>query len=70
MTATIIRLRQRNDPVFRAMAAQLIAAYFHDGDAALMAHYCRHRLDKRGPVYARRLVQAVQDLIDEAGSPR
>jgi hypothetical protein len=64
MSATVIKLQRRSDPAFRAMAEQLLAVYFRDGDEAFLAD-CR-RLDKHGP----RLAQAIRDLLDEAGSPR
>jgi hypothetical protein len=69
VTATIIRLRQRSDPAFRAMAEHLIAVYFRDGqEAFLVAHY--RALDKGGPEFSRRLAAEFRALLDEAGSPR
>lgn len=77
MTATVIRLRQRSDPAFRAMAWDMLALLIRDGERAALAKY-RGRFESGSRRFRLQLALAVDDLIegleqapvDEAGSPR
>jgi hypothetical protein len=65
MSATVIRLRQRSDPAFRAMAEDLIAIWLREGVEASLAEY-RRRLEKGSRRFRLQLSQAVHALIEEA----